>query len=191
MSFFCIAEREAARRKIRIAVEIHHNTIFASASLVHRLVSNFDPAVIGVIYDVGNMVYEGYEDHRIGMDLLGPYLHHVHLKNAAAFPDELRANGIQKWRNRWTPLDEGLVNVKDFLLALEAGGYNGWISLEDLSTERDPLSTLKYNAGVLNALGRPAGGTHRQLTDRIGEETRFGTSTAPLFHGFSGARAFR
>ncbi|BAS11974.1 xylose isomerase domain protein TIM barrel [Arthrobacter sp. Hiyo8] len=137
------------------------------------------------------MVYEGYEDHRIGMDLLGPYLHHVHLKNAAAFPDELRANGIQKWRNRWTPLDEGLVNVKDFLLALEAGGYNGWISLEDLSTERDPLSTLKYNAGVLNALGRPAGGTHRQLTDRIGEETRFGTSTAPLFHGFSGARAFR
>ncbi|MEZ4633203.1 MAG: hypothetical protein R2880_21235 [Deinococcales bacterium] len=61
-------------------IEIHHRTIVPSASAVYRLVSHFDPQHIAVIYDPGNMAYEGFEDYRMGLELWEPYLAHVHLK---------------------------------------------------------------------------------------------------------------
>jgi sugar phosphate isomerase/epimerase len=143
LGFLDEAQDRAARRGVRIVVELHQGTIFPSASLAHRLVAHFDPACVGVIYDVGNLVVEGYEDRRIATELLGPYLHHVHLKNAAVSP------------LRWSPLDDGAVDVAGVLGHLREIGYAGWVSLEDLSTERDPLSTLRHNAQVLAACGAP------------------------------------
>ena len=110
----------------------------------------FDPAVIGVIYDAGNLVLEGYEDPRIALEILGPYLHHVHLKNAAA------SRGAHGWNYVWSSLDDGLLDVAGLLGLLRDRHYRGWISLEDLSTTRDPATTLRYNAAVLR--GIPAAG---------------------------------
>lgn len=146
VAFLDEAQARAARRGVRIAVELHQGTIFPSASLAHRAVAHFDPVTVGVIYDVGNLVVEGYEDRRIATELLGPYLHHVHLKNAAVSPVD---------GPRWSPLDDGAVDVAEVLAHLEEIGYAGWVSLEDLSTERDPLSTLRHNAKVLAACGAP------------------------------------
>lgn len=146
LGFLDAAQERATRRGVRIAVELHQNTIFPSASLAHRVVAHFDPTRVGVIYDVGNLVVEGYEDRRIATELLGPYLHHVHLKNVAVSPVD---------GPRWSPLDDGAVDVPGVLGHLREIGYGGWVSLEDLSTERDPLSTLRHNAQVLAACGAP------------------------------------
>jgi sugar phosphate isomerase/epimerase len=116
-------------------------------------VSRFDPVVIGVIYDVGNLVWEGYEDHQLGLQILGSYLHHVHLKNAAPAPSSPAAT---TWQYLWSPLDQGLVPVPRVLDLLRRTGYSGWISLEDLSTKRDPLGTLRHNAAVLAAMPEAA-----------------------------------
>ncbi|GIX08239.1 MAG: hypothetical protein KatS3mg115_2642 [Candidatus Poribacteria bacterium] len=43
----------------------------------------FRPEQVGVIHDAGNMVHEGFENYQMGCELLGPYLAHVHVKNAA------------------------------------------------------------------------------------------------------------
>jgi len=59
------------------------NTMTPSPALAERLVSHFDPRHVGVILDAGNMVYEGFETYSLAVDLLGPYLAHVHVKNAA------------------------------------------------------------------------------------------------------------
>ena len=67
---------------VRPLVEIHHGTLLPSASLARRLLERFSPDEVGVIHDAGNMVFEGFEDYRLGLELLGPYLAHVHLKNA-------------------------------------------------------------------------------------------------------------
>ncbi len=56
---------------VKALVESHHMTIAPSAGLCHRLVSRFNPDHIGVLYDPGNMVHEGYENFRMGMELLG------------------------------------------------------------------------------------------------------------------------
>jgi sugar phosphate isomerase/epimerase len=149
-SFLAIAARAATARGIKLVIEIHQHTICPSASLAAQLVAGFDAAAVGVIYDVGNMVLEGYEDHRIGFELLGDYLAHVHLKNASVVAPAERP-GL--WRYCWAALDDGLVDVPRFLSCLGEYRYRGWVSLEDLSTVREPIATLAHNANVLRELG--------------------------------------
>ena len=62
-------------------MEIHHETIVPSASARAGSSMGFDPASVGAIYDPGNMVWEGHEQYRLGLETLGPYLAHVHAKN--------------------------------------------------------------------------------------------------------------
>lgn len=140
-AFLNEVEGLARRYGVRALIEIHHKTLCPSASLAHRLVSHFDPAAIGVIYDPGNMVHEGFEDYQVGLELLGPYLAHVHLKNAAFD----RPDGGGVWRARWAPLEDGVVDFPAFLSALRDVGYDGWLVVEDFSAARESREALRHN----------------------------------------------
>lgn len=150
LAFLREAAPQARRAGVRLVIELHHKTIAPSVGLAMPLLTHFSPDDVGVIYDVGNMVYEGYEDYRIGLELLGPYLHHVHLKNAAA---ERGLDG--RWNYEWARLDDGLVDVGLVLDMLTSFGYDGWVSLEDLSEFADSTAAVRYNANVLTALSAP------------------------------------
>jgi sugar phosphate isomerase/epimerase len=143
--FLAQVERLAARYRIRALVEIHHNTICPSASLAYRLVSSNEPEHVGVIYDPGNMVFEGYEDYRLGFELLGPYLAHVHVKNGAY----ARAAGTGAWQPGWAPLEDGVVSFSRFFTALVAAGYDGWVSVEDFSAVRPIREALRHNLAFI------------------------------------------
>ena len=91
------------------------------------------------------MVHEGFEAYELGLELLGPYLAHVHLKNAAY----RRPDGGGVWQARWSPLADGLVDVQAFLDALSAVGYDGWLVVEDFSAERPVLEVLAHNLTFL------------------------------------------
>ncbi|MGH3144252.1 MAG: sugar phosphate isomerase/epimerase family protein [Rubrobacter sp.] len=132
---------------VKALVEIHHKTICPSASLAHRLVSAFDPDLVGVIFDPGNMAQEGFEDYRIGTELLGPYLAHVHVKNAAFE----RPEGGGVWEPRWSPLGDGVVDFDLVVEALRAVGYDGWLVVEDFSGTRPSRETLRHNLGFVRA----------------------------------------
>ncbi len=155
-AYLAAAQPMAERAGVRVVVEMHQNTIAPSASLAQRLVQRFDPAVVGVIYDVGNLVFEGYEEHSLALELLGPYLHHVHLKNAGA----VRHGGDHGgWQTTWSALDDGLVDVPLVLTRLLEVGYRGWVSLEDFSTAREPRQTLRHNARVLQSIAHSGWGS--------------------------------
>jgi len=139
----------AARQGVTAVLEIHQRTLCPSASLGAQLVRGLDPRHIGVIYDAGNLVIEGYEDTRMALDLLGEHLRHVHLKNTG-----WRRTLDGSWEWYWAPLDEGILDAREFLDLLAASGYDGWVSLEDLSTDRSPEATLLHNAMLLRAWGR-------------------------------------
>jgi len=132
-------------------VEIHHNTIAPSAGLVHRLVSGFNPEYIGVLHDAGNMVHEGQENFRMGLELLGPYLAHVHVKNARWVPTGEVQDGITLWRSEWAPLDEGIVNWSKLLGELKAIGYDGYLGIEDFSGQYASADMLKNFASKVKA----------------------------------------
>jgi len=139
--FLTAVEALARRHGIKALVETHHGTICPSASSAYRLVSQFDPQYMGVLYDPGNLAHEGFEDYRLGIELLGPYLAHVHVKNCAY--DRPAVAGL--WTPRWAPLEDGVVNFADLFAALRAGGYNGWLSVEDFSQVRSSREVLRHN----------------------------------------------
>ncbi|HLV35292.1 MAG TPA: sugar phosphate isomerase/epimerase family protein [Spirillospora sp.] len=142
-----LGECEALGKRygVRTIVEMHHGTIVCSAALSHRLVSHFDPDYIGVLHDAGNMVHEGFENYDMGLQLLGPYLAHVHIKNAAyERPD---AGGV--WKGRWSPLEDGVVDWNNLFSALRKANYNGWLGIEDFSGVRPTPEALPFNIQFL------------------------------------------
>lgn len=138
-------EHLAKQAGVKALVETHHGTIVPSASAALRLVEKYDPDAIGVIYDPGNMVHEGYESYRMGLEMLGPYLAHVHVKNAAF----QRPTGGGVWRPHWSPLEDGVVDFAALFAGLGAVAYDGWIGVEDFSLARPSREALRHNLRFL------------------------------------------
>jgi sugar phosphate isomerase/epimerase len=94
------------------------------------------------------MVFEGFEPYRFGLELLGPYLAHVHIKNAAYE----RPDGGGVWQPRWAPLEDGVVDFCELLSGLRAAGYQGWLSVEDFSAVRPSHKALAHNIRFIRNL---------------------------------------
>lgn len=140
----------AQQYRVRGVIEIHHKTVTPSASAARRVVEGLDPAHIGVIHDAGNMAQEGFEEYRMGLELLGPYLAHVHVKNARwVRPDPTGASGAV-WRAEWSPLDDGVIDWDALFGALRSVGYTGWLGLEDFSGARPSREALAFDAQFLH-----------------------------------------
>ena len=139
---------------VRALVETHMQTILPSASAAFAFCTGFDPAHIGVIHDAGNMVYEGFEHYRMGLEVLGPYLAHVHLKNARWVTAGTRRDGSTRWKPEFAALTDGAVDVRALFAALAAVGYDGWVSFEDFSTTRPLFERTRENLAYARGLLR-------------------------------------
>ena len=137
---------------VKALVEMHGGTIHPSASLAHRLVSNFDAADIGVIYDPQNMVIDGYETTSLAIELLGEYLAHIHVGAHRAEPTELDSKGTQQWSWPGCPMGKGLYNYPKMMTALQESGYAGFISIEDFDPSRSEEEKLREGLRYLRSL---------------------------------------
>ncbi|WP_067499054.1 sugar phosphate isomerase/epimerase [Actinoplanes sp. TFC3] len=150
--------QQAAELGVKALVETHQDTVTPSASAALRLLDGLDPEHVGVIHDLGNLVVEGQENHRAAFEMLGPYLAHVHVKNARwVTTGEQCADGGAQWTYEWAGLTTGQASVGRYLGELRAHGYDGWVTVEDFSTE---LPLAKRTAGNLAYLQTLLGETH-------------------------------
>lgn len=147
------AQPLCAKYGVKGLIETHHNTIAASASAAYRLVEGRDPYHIGVLYDPGNMVHEGYENYRMGLELLGPYLAHVHIKNAGWRQEGIAEDGSKAWKVDWLGLKEGSVPWKQVIEDLQAVGYDGYLGIEDFSGQFEhSAEMLRHFSGYMKGL---------------------------------------
>lgn len=138
-------ESLADKYRVRILFEIHMGYIIPSASAAFRLVEGCNPDLIGIIYDPGNMVFEGFENYRMGIELLGDYLKHVHIKNGGWMKIDPNQDGTEIWKPVWVPYQKGIVDMRNLIAVLKAANYQGYLSVEDFSNEEDTYSKLKKN----------------------------------------------
>ena len=146
-------ERVAAlgrQHGVQACIEMHMGNITPSAGLAHRLVSSFDPKEVGVIFDPGNMVVEGFENYQMALELLGPYLSHVHAKNCL-WAKTGEKDGVAQWEWRMAAVKEGQADWKQIVAALKKVGYEGWLSFEDFS-DGDAKTKLSEALGYLKQL---------------------------------------
>jgi sugar phosphate isomerase/epimerase len=115
----------AGEMGVKALIETHHGLITPTASATLRVLEGLDPECVGVLYDPGNMVHEGMEQYKMGMQMLRPFLHHVHAKNAGW----VRKDG--KWVCEWMSLQDGMVNWQVVFDALKEVGYDGAVNIED------------------------------------------------------------
>jgi sugar phosphate isomerase/epimerase len=161
------AAGRATEHGVTVLVELHHRTIAASASAALRLIDGLDPAHIGVIHDIGNLVIEGHEDPLAAFEMLGPYLAHVHVKNVAWRPTGRTADGSTIWTENWAPLRDGQADIEAYFGALYEYGYDGWVTVEDFSTVLPLEQRTRDNLAYLQAI-RDRTSAARRLERRYG-----------------------
>ena len=100
-----------------------------------------------MIHDAGNMAFEGFEDYRIGLEVLGPYLAHVHVKNTKFGPPDATGT-VAPW---FSPFDDGVVDFDALFAALRDAGYDGWVSVEDFGYTGSSREALRDDAAFVRA----------------------------------------
>lgn len=120
------------QHNVRLAIEQHHHQIGCTPNACRTLVEGFPPQSVGVIYDPGNALWEGWTAPQYAIDVLGEYLAHVHAKSSRVLP-----GGQNRPRGRMAPLHgcglaEGDIDWKDVITQLHVANYPGFLSLEAL-----------------------------------------------------------
>lgn len=122
------AERFASHG-VTLVIELSQETLLPSPELLVRACDGLDPRAVGALYDPANMVVEGNLHPWLALEVLGEYLHHVHVKNEAFLRTE------QGWAEGVVQLDTGLVDWPEVLGELENRDYAGWIAIDHLTAE--------------------------------------------------------
>ncbi len=143
-------EELAKKTGIKADFEMHMGTITPSASAARRLASHFDPRYIGVIYDTGNVIYEGFEEYKMALEILGPYLDLVHIKNAKWIKKDV--DDKEKYAADWAPFTDGYADFERCFKALKAVGYDGYVTFEDFSSEESSDEKLKTDIRCIKAV---------------------------------------
>ncbi len=154
------AERQAwrelaalgAESGVRFCIELHDHTLVPSASAAMRILEDLPPAGCGVILDAANTVFEGNEAMPMVIDILGPHLAHVHVKQRT-FRRRDTAHRASLLDMPITPLSEpGDVPWPAIAALLRAAGYAGWWSVEDFTRLDRPDERLRLDAAWITAL---------------------------------------
>jgi sugar phosphate isomerase/epimerase len=88
----------------------------------------------------------------MGLEILGPYLAHVHCKNTAWIKKPEAQPGEYPWMHISTKMDEGIVDWRKVLKCLGDFGYKGYVSFEDFSTSAPTEEKVKFNIGYIKSL---------------------------------------
>ena len=112
------------------------------------MVKEFDPKDVGVIFDIANMsLGQGHEPTKMGLDLLGDYVAHVHAGGGQPVATERNEKGQLQYRWDTVDLADSIIDVPLFVSELKAMGYEGFISVEDfreMDLEEKISRQLKY-----------------------------------------------
>jgi sugar phosphate isomerase/epimerase len=90
------------------------------------LLKDFDPALVGVNYDVGHLTCEsGGGAWANNLRLLGPYLRSIALQDFIWVRSD-----VGQWEVRWVPMGQGMVRFPQFAAVIGALNFSGPIYFE-------------------------------------------------------------
>jgi sugar phosphate isomerase/epimerase len=97
-------------------------------------------AWIGANIDTGNMAAQGGDPIQ-AIHMLGSRINHVHLKDVAAVG-----------AHECVAIGTGIIDLPGVLSALQAVGYDGWLSIEIETADHDPTEEIISSAGTVRQL---------------------------------------
>lgn len=139
--------KKAAEKGMKLTYHHHMGTGVQTAGEINRLMENTDPALLGLLYDTGHLVFSG-EDHLAVLNTWIQRIGHVHLKDIR--PGVLGKAAAEKWsflkavkEGVFTVPGDGSIDFTPLFEALKNSGYSGWWVVE---AEQDPAKAnpLEY-----------------------------------------------
>lgn len=142
---------------LKLAIEQHHNQICPTPDACRKLVDGLPVERLGIIYDPGNSLFEGYTRPEYALDVFGEYISHVHVKNAKPVPCGGKLPPARKHRMLWGAVSEGDIDWERTVKLLHKHRYSGYLSLESLddrASEQKMAEDIPYLANILEGLSR-------------------------------------
>ncbi len=123
------AAQYGADYDVTINFEQHSRTMAASAGQILDLTRGLPLDHIGVVYDPGNTMVEGFERPRNQIEMLRYLMKAVHVKNLTV---ESSTEPQECFPSNCTPLDSGFLQWPAIINQLKQIGYDGYLTLEEL-----------------------------------------------------------
>jgi inosose dehydratase len=139
----------AAEKDMRLTYHHHMGTGVQTAGEIDRLMENTDPALLGLLYDTGHLIFSG-EDHLAVLHKWITRIRHVHLKDMRRVLREKACK--EKWSfltavkaGVFTVPGDGDVDFVPVFRALKESAYSGWWVVE---AEQDPAKANPFEYAV-------------------------------------------
>jgi L-ribulose-5-phosphate 3-epimerase len=81
---------------------------------LHYMLKDLNPEYIGIQYDIAHATAEGGFSWEVVLEVIAPWINSLAIKD---FVWEKREN---RWRTKWVPLGEGMVNFEKYLTAIDS-----------------------------------------------------------------------
>ncbi|MDR1949827.1 MAG: myo-inosose-2 dehydratase [Spirochaetaceae bacterium] len=151
---------KAADKGMRLTYHHHMGTGVQTAAEIDRLLENTDPALLGLLYDTGHLVFSG-EDHLAVLTKWLKRIGHVHLKDIRP---TIRKKAVkEQWpflravrEGVFTVPGDGAIDFVPVFRALQKAKYSGWWVVE---AEQDPAKAnpLEYAIKARSYIREKAG----------------------------------
>jgi sugar phosphate isomerase/epimerase len=129
----------------------HGNYLGGDLTEMHEIVNDFDPAQIGVAFDVGHAIIVHKEQWRPQFEALKSHIKVAYVKDA-------------KMEGRWVPFGEGDVGRLGYFKLLREIGYNAPISMH-IEFDWTKQGKAKNRAALVQALNESAGVLRKWLAE--------------------------
>ena len=80
---------------------------------LYHMLKLIDPEYIGVQYDIAHATAEGGFSWAIALEVIAPWV------NSLAIKDFMKKKGENRWKTRWVPLGDGMVDFKKYLKQIQ------------------------------------------------------------------------
>lgn len=141
-----IISQIAKKFKIVVTVEQHCGLLTSSAGQILDLMRDLNIENVGIVYDPGNTLIEGYERPDVQIEMLKNLIKNVHVKNGEIA--QSLSHG-EYFPIKWVKLDKGFLNWEKIIRKLKSIGYDGYLTLEDFSEFNSFEEKLIYDFNFL------------------------------------------
>lgn len=143
---------------LKIVFETHSRTLATGPGLAWNLCRDFEPAELGVIFDLPNFAREGAVQPVLAVAVLGPWIDHCHVGAARRVRRGTDAGGFERVEQEFCALTEGDLHLPTWLAALRQAGVHGPLVLEDFRAGATSAQRVREGVAAIRkawAQGQP------------------------------------
>ncbi len=128
---------------IKVVMETHAGSFVAGASLAWNICRHFDPADLGVIFDLPNFAREGNNRPVLAVATIGRWIDHVHLGGACRVTVGYDALGCRRVAEQFCPWPQSDIHVPSWLTALHEAGIRVPLMIEEFAEPQPGAQRLE------------------------------------------------